>query len=568
MAAPVKSLQPLKSAPGPSPVTAEQKYWRTFKHAQLIPTPNAIAVTHVSYPSNPTTAAATTASDQFAVTSGNRVQIYSARSRKVVKTISRFGLSDTAHSGEIRNDGRVVCAGGDSGAVQVFDIGSRAILKTWKEHKQPVWTTKWNPTNLTSLMSTSDDRSVRIWDLPSQESVTKFVGHQDYVRCGTWMPGQSSGLVTTGSYDQTVRIWDPRGPSDKAVMTFKHAAAIEDVLALPVGTTLLTASGNSITVLDLVAARPLTTLRSHQKTVTSLALNSNGTRFLSGGLDGHVKIFSTSSWAVVAGSKYPAPVLSVNVIPAPISSSSSSSSVSPSTDREDRHLAVGLQSGLLSLRTRLSGPQKALARAREKEMSALVAGTIESHDRKVTSAKKQKHLTQGRRARLRGLDYDGHANADIVIEGNPRDGKGRTKLQPWDAALRSLEYSKALDLALAHRPSDPNMVLTVLTALVHRSALRTALKDRDEEALMPILSWISKHVCDARHVVLIARTGMLVLELYAGKMGCSERVDRGVRGLHERVREGVDVAQSAWCTVGMLEGVFGAGAREGGGGVG
>lgn len=558
MAAPVKSLQPLKVAPGPSPVTAEQRYWRTFKQAQLIPTPNSIAVTHVSYPSNPTPTAAATPSDLFAVTSGGRVQIYSTRTRKVVKTISRFGLSDTAHCGEIRNDGRVVCAGGDSGAVQVFDISSRAILKTWKEHKQPVWTTKWNPSDLTSLMSTSDDRTIRLWDLPTQDSVTKLIGHQDYVRSGIWMPGQSSGLIASGSYDQTVRIWDPRAP-ERAVMTFKHAAAIEDILALPSGTTLLTAADNRITVLDLVAAKPITTLRSHQKTVTSLALSANGTRVLSGSLDGHVKIFETAAWTVVAGSKYSSPILSLNVIPAPVSSSASLNASTTHADREDRHLAVGLQSGLLSLKTRLSGPVKALTRAREKEMAALVAGTIEAHDKQVAaSAKKRKHRTQGHRARLRGLGDDSLATgADIVVEGAAREK--RVKLQPWDQALRKFEYGRALDLALAQQPPDPTTVLTVLTALTHRSALRAALKGRDETTLMPVMKWLAKHVCDSRHVTLVSRVGMLVCELYADKLGLSEDVDKGVERLHERVREEVDVAQSAWCTVGMLETVVGAG---------
>lgn len=427
MAAPITAIQPLRLPSGPSPLTPEQRYWRTFKSQQLVPSPQNNPITHISAPTAPAQNLAAPP-DTFAVTSGSRIQIFSSRTRKVVKTISRFGYDDIAHGGEIRPDGRVVVAGGDSGAVQVFDVNSRAILKTWKQHKQPVWTTKWSPNDLTLLMSTSDDRTVRLWDLPSQESTVTFSGHHDYVRCGAFMPGHNSNLLVSGSYDQTVRLWDRRTP-ENAVMTFKFAAPVETVLPMHLGTTLLTSADNQISVLDLVAAKPLHQIRSHQKTVTSLGLASNGTRVVSGGLDGHMKVFETSGWTVVAGSKYSSPIISLAVI-------------SSGAQKEDRHLAVGLQSGLLSIKTRLAGQQKVQERARAKEMQALMDGTIEQYDKK--TAVKQK--TQGLAKRFRGIDYDGHG-ADIVIEGSER--RKRKKLPSWDKALRSVQYGKALDLALS-----------------------------------------------------------------------------------------------------------------------
>jgi U3 small nucleolar RNA-associated protein 15 len=52
----------------------------------------------------------------------------------VVKTISRFKA--TARSAEFRKDGKLVVAGSDDGTVQVFDVGSRAILRTFTGHEQ------------------------------------------------------------------------------------------------------------------------------------------------------------------------------------------------------------------------------------------------------------------------------------------------------------------------------------------------------------------------------------------------------------------------------------------------
>jgi len=281
-------------------------------------------------------------------------------------------------------------------------------------------------------MSASDDRTVKLWDLSNQESSLTLTGHQDYVRCGAFMPGQNSNLLVTGSYDQTVKLWDPRVPGS-AAMTFKFAASVEAVLPLPSGTGLVTAAENQISIIDLVAAKPIQQLRSHQKTVTSLCLASNGTRLVSGGLDGHMKVFDSTTWNVVAGSKYASPILSLSV-------------VTSGTQQEDKHLVVGLQSGLLSIKTRLSGQQKVQQREREKEMQALMEGKIEEYDKK--SAKKQR--TGGVQKKLRGLDYDGNGAA-IIVEGNER--QRRKKLPAWDRALRKVQYSKALDLALGEEAS-------------------------------------------------------------------------------------------------------------------
>ena len=80
-----------------------------------------------------TSSAIAQSSQRYAVTSGTKVQLYSMRTDKVVKTISRFG--DVARSGNFRADGKLLVAGDDSGLIQVFDINSRAILRTFKGHK-------------------------------------------------------------------------------------------------------------------------------------------------------------------------------------------------------------------------------------------------------------------------------------------------------------------------------------------------------------------------------------------------------------------------------------------------
>ncbi|KAJ5707501.1 U3 small nucleolar RNA-associated protein 15 C-terminal [Penicillium malachiteum] len=538
MAAPVLPLQQVKLASLPSTrLTPEQQYWRTFKNPLLIPSPANGPVNLITQPSVPSSSAVfpslSQPPDVFTVTTGARVQIYSIRTRKLLRTITRF--DDTVRGTDVRPDGRVLVTGDDTGTVQVFDVASRAILKTWKDHKQPVWVSKFSPSDPTSLLTTSDDRTVRLWDLPAESSQRTFVGHSDYVRSGAFMPGAmaSSGLLVSGSYDRTVRIWDPRVDS-RAAMTFKMAAPVETVLPMPAGTTVLAAADNKIAVLDIVAGKPLHMIQNHQKTVTSLALASNGERLVSGALDGHLKVFETAGWNAVSGSKYPSPILSLNVITSGLA-------------YEDKHIAVGMQSGLLSVKTRLSGQQKVKERERRKEMQALLEGKLEEHDREVAK-KKKKERGSGWDKRLRGRDFIGEG-VDIVIEG--QDRKKRKREQSWEQDLRKGRYAVALDQVLTG--TDKTAQLTLFTALRHRSALRTALKDRDEVTLQPVLSWVYKHIREPRLVDLCVEVTMNLLDIYSPNLGQSAQVDKLVDRLHYRVRDEVEMAQNAFQLKGVLD---------------
>ncbi|KAF1989825.1 WD40 repeat-like protein [Aulographum hederae CBS 113979] len=563
MATEVVPLQPVKTATGPSPLTPDQIYWSQFSSQAHLSSPGGSAVTHISspleYPAVPyisASASISSAANQatFAITTGPRIILHSTSSRQPTRTLSRLPPGATAYSGSIRRDGRVLAAGSDSGLIQVYDVGSRAILKTWHEHRQPVWVTKWHPSDLTSLMSCSDDATVRLWDLPSETAVRSWRGHADYARSGSWLEGGRA--VMSGSYDGMVKIWDPRVDSrsgysdtDKAVLTFKMPGPVEAVLPMPGGTSVVASAENKIAVLDLVAGRPMQVLSNHQKTVSALALASKGKRVLSGGLDGHVKVFDSETWNVVAGFKYQSPVLSLSVV-----------ADTASKDTPDKHLVVGLQSGVLSVRTRLSGAQKVAAREKKQEMAALAEGKIEEYDNK----KKRKQRGKGWEKRLRGKEFKGE-DVDIIIDGNPL-GNSR-KLQPWERLAHKGMYSKALDVVFEPKNPSKAETLTLLTHLVHSSALRTALSHRTARDLQPILRWLVRAISDPRYIKLTVDVALIVLDLYSEHFGDDlvadadeggpgsedmREVRRLIERLHNGVRRGCDVAMQAVRVEGMV----------------
>ncbi|KAF8543605.1 WD40-repeat-containing domain protein [Trichophaea hybrida] len=520
MAAPVLRLQPTKLPILPSATTPEQRYWRSFASPLLIHEYTNITSIHFS-PHTP---------HDFAVTSSSLIKIFSSKTRAVSKTISRF--KDTAYAGQIRRDGKVMAAADAGGTVQIFDLASRAVLRTWaEEHKAAVQALRWNPRELTGLVTGGDDTTLRVWDLPARESVVTFSGHDDYVRSVAYLPvggaaGSTGGLVVSGSYDTTARIWDPR-VGGRASMTFRHDTAVEDVLAMPGGTTLLVATGNMVRVWDVVAAKEIAVLSNHQKTVTSLAQTTGDKRrVLTGALDGHVKIYDTASWSVVHGVKYPAPVLSLAVSP------------------DKKHLAVGMVGGLLSIRTRRSGGERDVVKEKERAMDLIMKGL---DPRAVDKAKKGRSGNKARR--LKGLDYKGE-DEEHVIDANPKKPK---KERPFEVDLRKGRYSQALDRVLGPTGrGEPKMILTVIKELVYRNAVKKALANRDEEGLRPVIEWCIRCTGDPRMVGVVEEIVETVLDLYSHALGQSAEFDKLVQRLTTRISHEVENARQATRAVGML----------------
>lgn len=234
--------------------------------------------------------------------------MYSSSTHTVKKTISRF--TDVAYSAHIRNDGKLLVAGDATGTIQVFDLNSRAILRTMKGHTDPIHVTQFS-SNQTQILSAADDKTVRIWDVPSESPVVVFDDQfQDYVRSAV-VSASNPNLVLAGSYDHTVKLFDLR--ANECVMSMTHdSSPVESVLLFPGDGLAVSAGGNTLKIWDLVGGgRVVNSLSNHQKTITSLALDASCTRLLTGSLDHHVKVYDVQNYKVAHSIKYPAPILSV-----------------------------------------------------------------------------------------------------------------------------------------------------------------------------------------------------------------------------------------------------------------
>ena len=163
------------------------------------------------------------------------------------------------------------------------------------------------------LLTSSDDKSVKIWSLPSRRFSAAFVGHSNWVRAAAFSP--DAAQVASASDDCTVRVWDVSRGACTAVLHDFGGGAATCVRFSPDGSALAAGGrGGGIAVWDARApassggvssisgssfsgncggpsGEPLQRYAAHAASVTAIAFHASGHYLLSSSLDGTLKIW-------------------------------------------------------------------------------------------------------------------------------------------------------------------------------------------------------------------------------------------------------------------------------------
>ncbi|RCK66828.1 U3 small nucleolar RNA-associated protein 15 [Candida viswanathii] len=309
-----KQALPQARAPTlPSKTTPEQRYWRSYINPQLIKENHPIN----SIEFNPAT-------NDFAVASSTKIQVFSGKTRQVVKTYSRF--KDVVYCGNYRHDGKLLVAADASGLVSIYDcFKPNNLLVSWVPSALGTRVAKFNPVKGNHVVTGGNDKKLCIFDITQTSTpLVSIDAHDDYVSSVSYM---DTNLLASGSFDGSVKLWDVRAP-ESAVASFDQGNPVADVVVM--GSLVVAAGGPVVNVFDLNLNRPIHLLENFTKATTCLAPTHNN-QLIVGSLDGTSKVFD-ADWKVVFGYHFSAPVLSCAA--------------------NEKHFATGLTSGLLTIRSR------------------------------------------------------------------------------------------------------------------------------------------------------------------------------------------------------------------------
>jgi len=146
----------------------------------------------------------------------------------------------------------------------------------------------WSPDGR-RIVSSSDDKTLRIWDAQSSACLAILEGHQFGLRGCAWSPdGQR---IVSSSDDKTLRLWDAE--SGACLATVRGSAWSPD------GQRIVSGSGDrTLRIWDAQSGACLASLEGHQDMVWACAWSPDGGRILSASSDCTLR---TWTWDAATG---------------------------------------------------------------------------------------------------------------------------------------------------------------------------------------------------------------------------------------------------------------------------
>lgn len=441
--------------------------------------------------------------DQLLVSSLARISMYDINTLEVQRTF-KTSTQYQVYGGCFRkNDGRLIAAGSEEGKVFMFESHNTSPLRTIAL-KAPTHRVLFMENKLIAF---SDDLAVRILDVGSG-SVIRTYGditdgggkkskntpfHTDYVRCGCLI----EQLVVSGSYDNSVKLWDPRIDDLKPVMEFDHGHSVES-LCTRSNTLLMSVGGNKLQVFDMVAGKNLTSIiPKHHKTITCVA-NFDDKYLLTGGLDGYLNIMDFNYEYVTRFNYDEAQILSLDVNPKSLAVGFNSHRVHIRKFKDFIKKSNIEMAELEKLQSGYFGPNMVTRYFHE----AIAESQDPAATHRAMLAIKQKKTPIS-------LDDVGGLYQPVIIPKFQRNNL--FKRSPYEKLLSQFKHIEALEFALKsfRQRRDPDGVVFVLQELMKRDKLKFAMTKTRK--IITLMKFIITHLSDIRHNRLILDSALILI---------------------------------------------------------
>ncbi len=207
------------------------------------------------------------------------------------------GHREAVVSAAFSPDGRRIVTSSDDRTARIWVAATAMPLAVLTGHSDSVYKAVFSPDGQ-RIVTASADHTARIWDANTAEPLAVLSGHGDEVFTAAF--SFDGRRIVTASLDKTARIWDAATAKQLAVLS-GHEAAVFGAAFSPDGRRIVTASGDhSARVWDTATARQLAALSGHDGFIVSPAFSPDGRRIVTASEDRTARIWDADSGKSIA----------------------------------------------------------------------------------------------------------------------------------------------------------------------------------------------------------------------------------------------------------------------------
>lgn len=234
-------------------------------------------------------------------------QRYSVMTRSPKLSTWKCRATLTGHQGlfakinaiAIAPQGQQLASASDDKTIRLWQLPTGQAQGTLLEHTHFVQTVAFHPQDPAQLASGSRDRTIKIWDLQTHQVSRTLSGHQQTVNAVLFSPDGS--LLASGSADKQVKLW--HATTGQLITSLKgHTLAVTALAFRPptldatIPPLLASASADaSVCVWNLTTFELVHVLTEHTATVRAIAFSPNGSWLATAGDDRTIRLWNLTS---------------------------------------------------------------------------------------------------------------------------------------------------------------------------------------------------------------------------------------------------------------------------------
>ena len=190
-------------------------------------------------------------------------------------------------------DGRRLYAGHRNGEVVAWDLQSGEVIWQAKTNTSREPDVALTPDGCRLATTGSIDNTIRLWDVASGVEQARLEGHAGDVCSVCFSP--DGVLLASGSTDNTIRLWDVAGGVEQARLE-GHTELVYSVSFSPDGRRLASGSDdNTIRLWDVAGGVEQARLEGHTSSVGGVCFSPDGHRLASGSADKTIRLWDVAS---------------------------------------------------------------------------------------------------------------------------------------------------------------------------------------------------------------------------------------------------------------------------------